>query len=58
MWVARDQLYDVLALWIDKPERAGTYWGSSNRSFRLDKKLFPNLKWEDEPIKVKLKEEN
>ena len=58
MWITRDQLYDILALWIDKPERAGTYWCSSNRSFRLDKKLFPEITWETEPVKIKLEKIN
>ena len=52
MWIARDQLYNTLALYIKKPERAGTYWGSSARSLRLNKTDFPEITWETEPVEM------
>jgi hypothetical protein len=53
MWITRD-LHETLTLWIEKPERSLTYWYSSSRSFRLDKKLFPEMTWETEPREVDL----
>lgn len=58
MWVARD-ITNKLWLFIDKPIRDKYvlgYWGCENacECMELDSKLFPDLKWEDEPIEVNL----
>jgi hypothetical protein len=61
MWAARDQdgqlfLYDI------KPSRKSdgnnewpNLWDNGNYNMPLDKTLFPDLKWGNEPLKVELK---
>lgn len=66
MWVARDKDGE-LYLYSDKPERYNTdepFWGipksqtiekdNEFRAFILPSVLFPDLKWENEPIEVEL----
>ena len=59
MWVARDK-DDMLFLYKTKPKRDNIFedWDMSlyGDCMKLNKKLFPKLKWEDEPIEVELKE--
>lgn len=59
MWAARDQNGN-LTLFSQKPSRFSTQpiWISMGEEMYLDSKLFPNLKWEDEPISVELKLSN
>lgn len=54
-YVARDK-DDNLWLYEEYPVRMGNYWLNDNfiMSFPIPNKMFPNLKWEDEPIKVEL----
>lgn len=58
MWVARDKDgWGGLHLWKVKPTRGNYCWKtkySGDDSFQLDDALFPDLKWEDEPIEVDL----
>jgi len=61
MWVARDKEDNVLALYIYKPIRKETYWThderldiSRGRWMYLPKDMFPDLKWEDEPLEVNI----
>ena len=56
-WVARDRNGD---LWYykEKPRRGVLCWELNDSNFNysqeLPKTMFSNLKWEDEPIKVRL----
>jgi hypothetical protein len=52
-WVARDE-DGLLALYEERPIRRNREWMSSMNFFTLDHELFPDLKWEDEPIEVEL----
>lgn len=58
MWVARDAdstlwLHDTKPYIQDSSK--GYYKPTSGRYFEIDSKLFPDLKWEDEPIEVVIK---
>lgn len=63
MWVARDKDED-LWLYTDKPKRSQTncWWEADTQTNPLDadevmlinRELFPDLSWEDEPIEVDL----
>ena len=63
MWIARDK-YEGLWLFIEKPIRsASEFWwevDTKNSILReddymeIDGDLFPDLRWEDEPIEVEL----
>ena len=54
MWVARNKI-GSLVLWSEKPKRDGNIWNSNKYLMcTLDYNLFPDLKWEDEPIEVDL----
>lgn len=58
MYVARDE-DGSLYLYGFKPERQYNTWydwddGSHFNIIELDRELFPKLKWEDDPIEVKL----
>lgn len=55
-WIARDE-DDRLHLFEVKPrrlEKEHRWWDRDYHSTSLDESDFPNLKWEDEPIYVKL----
>jgi len=58
MWITRDELYDIVSLWQEKPERALAYWCAFSVPLRLPKTSFPELTWEDEPIEVTLEKVN
>ena len=55
MWIARDE---DQSLWLFefKPFRKNHVWHSTDSDFMKlsDFTLFPNLKWEDEPIEVEI----
>lgn len=51
-WVARDENGEIYA-YEDYPEKDSEMWIGSN-SMLLDRKSFPNIKWEDEPMEVKV----
>lgn len=56
LWVARDK-DNTLAVYNEKPERDIRYnkeWLSYG--LVIDSNLFPNLKWEDEPLAVVLQQ--
>ena len=63
MWVARDK-DGTLWLYIDEPRRSSIFskWEvdteksllRSDDCMEIDGDLFPELKWEDEPIQIKL----
>lgn len=56
MWVARNK-DGFLFLFYNKPRRYDEYgkWKSSAETpMQIDRTLFPNLKWEDDPIEVEL----
>ena len=57
MWIARDK-DGSLWLYVDnKPKRILIEWQTTNRIERLcniNRLLFNDLKWEDEPIEVEL----
>lgn len=66
MWVARDK-NGTLHLWFNRPYRAYDYWFGRQtqdgwnqkeeyiqNKHEIDSKLFPYLKWEDEPIEVSI----
>ena len=56
LWVARDQ-NGRLSLFFSEPRRSMHWWFSDdNEVFELPNTTFPALKWEDEPIRVKLVE--
>lgn len=50
MFIARDY-NGTLWLHMNKPSRNGWTWQSKNY-IQLDEKLFPDLKWEDNPMRV------
>lgn len=53
-WIARDK---DGALWFysRKPHRSGNMWNCDGPDFmRLNPRFLPSLRWEDEPIAVKL----
>lgn len=58
-WVARDKFDDGLSIYsVVKPKRERSFWSNdgnkdASRMF-INKELFPKLRWEDEPIEVKL----
>lgn len=68
MWVARDEA-DVLCLYTHKPIRTendktiGNWWilpheiedSGEGEYIVIDPNLFPELRWEDEPIEVELR---
>lgn len=55
MYIARDK-NRYLHLFIEKPKRNNNeYWFSPQYNLSLDYTLFPELRWEDEPIEVMLK---
>lgn len=51
-WVARDENGEIYA-YEDYPEKDSEIWIGSN-SMLLDRKSFPDLKWEDEPMEVEI----
>lgn len=56
MWIARDK-DGTLVLFKVKPVRCKDKWvsfGVNWENFTIDESLFPELKWEDEPIEVEL----
>lgn len=60
MWVARDK-NGTLTLWVNEyPKREYGIWIALNKfgyedwGVNIDKNLFPNLTWEDEPIEIEL----
>ena len=63
-WVCRDKKYNALNLHAEKPYRAQSgydvsnepdWWESDCASFLpLDKNLFPDLTWDDDPIEVEI----
>lgn len=63
LWVTRDKYAVRCKLFARKPKRWSCYWSDAgyNNAYEnvlllLDSDLFPNLKWEDEPLEVELKE--
>lgn len=53
-YVARDK-NDSLWLYKGKPIRVENLWTNSNGDYyKLPPRLFSNLKWEDEPIRVEV----
>ena len=56
LWVARDWC-GMLFAYLNKPIRDTVWkdWGSYKVSLRIDDSFFPELKWEDEPIEIKLR---
>lgn len=58
MWIARDK-NEGLWLYIAKPQRSemGEWWNVSLKEYdclKINGELFPELRWEDEPIEVEL----
>lgn len=56
MWVARDKNRNLM-IFSKKPKRYISVWENvyyGGTSGRIDPELFPDLKWEDEPIEVEL----
>lgn len=54
MWIARDKT-GRLFLYYTKPKRHKTGWHIKGDPYlQLDKSMFPELKWEDEPREVEL----
>lgn len=62
MWVTRDMKgYGGVRLWKVKPKRGNYYWktkGGSDDYLTIDGMMFPNLKWEDEPLEIELVSKN
>lgn len=56
LWVARDNNGE-LYLYNEKPEyyNGSKVWVAGGICAKLDNNLFPELKWEDEPLEVKLR---
>ena len=58
-WVARDKYNDPLAgvgliFHYTRPTRCNGEWSSSTIAMHLSYDMFPDLKWEDDPIEVDL----
>jgi hypothetical protein len=53
LWVARDR-DGLLLLYSETPKRRDSYWYTQEEAFYISIDLFPNLKWEDEPMEVEL----
>lgn len=55
-WVARDKKGQALCFYTIRPTRSEHVWSCPVHSCCpiKDKKVFPDLKWEDEPIEVEL----
>ena len=55
-WVARDKDGNIFA-YNDKPTRCDNQgeWFSAKFLFSLENSLFPELKWEDEPLEFELR---
>lgn len=55
MYVARDK-NGSLWLYSEKPHREilDVWWSESGNSMQINSEEFPQLKWKDEPIEVKL----
>ena len=58
-WVSRDSVEDGfigtgLIFHLSKPSRCTREWSSQSIAMYLPWEMFPNLKWEDEPIEVEL----
>jgi hypothetical protein len=58
-WVARDKFRNGLHLFTEKPYRGDTAYEvwrfNTGNIIELNEKAFPDLKWEDEPIRVEIK---
>lgn len=57
LWVARDKSGELFA-YDSKPKREsylGFWYSDLNCMGKVSKDLFPELKWEDEPIEVELR---
>ena len=57
-WIAKDDsLYNPsLCVHLEKPVKdlAFHYWDSKGKCVCIDKKLFPEITWESEPVEVEL----
>ena len=58
LWLARDK-DGFLTVFGNKPERSDEEWvdfysETAKQFIFIDNSLFPNLKWEDEPIEVNI----
>lgn len=63
-WLARDRLNDALFLHDEEPYRAFSGYQTDGKEdewrsetcppYPIDKTFFPSLKWEDNPIKVRI----
>jgi len=51
-WIARD-LDGTLVLFEKKPFRHGNYW-SVDEGHLMDIQGFPQIKWDDEPVRVQV----
>lgn len=56
LWVARDW-GGMLFAYFNKPIRDTVWkeWDSDKVSLRIDDSFFPELKWEDEPIEIRIR---
>lgn len=56
MWIARDEDSD-LYLYSDKPtrEKFNNIWSTKRACIHLDVNMFPDVKWESEPVEVEIK---
>lgn len=53
-WVARDENGSLHLFEVEPSRILHRWWDRDYHSTALDNKDFPNLKWEDEPVYVKL----
>lgn len=54
MWIARDK-NDRVFLYYKKPKRRKNNWHEKGTPYlQMERTQFPDLKWEDNPIEVKL----
>lgn len=55
-WLTRD-IYGDLDFSIEKPERSERFfglWVNKGKHYTLPYGLFPNIKWDSEPMKAKI----
>lgn len=56
MWLARDKYVDTESLFIGyrKPDRGNYMWINFDDNIHLPVSCFKQIKWDDEPVKVKV----
>jgi hypothetical protein len=54
MYLARDAYKNRLNLFENRPHKDGLFWVDKGQVFILDKNSYPEVTWENSPVKVEL----